>query len=142
MVRKVGLARKGSSMAFSVLVVDDDKELRTIYRVLLEREGYIVYEASNGADALKFVMNQVPDVIVMDMLMPMLGGEAVMQRIRQMPSLNNTRVVVLTAYPRFRESALYFQADQFLVKPIRPDDLIQAIAAALRGDPRPDEPGE
>lgn len=118
-------------MAYSVLIVDDDKELRTIYRMILERQGYTVYEAGNGAEALKFLMNQTPDVLVMDMLMPMLGGEAVMQRVRQMPSLTNMRVVVLTAYPRFRDSALQHQADHFLVKPIKPKELLEVIAAAV-----------
>lgn len=119
------------TMAYSVLIVDDDKELRTIYRIILERQDYVVYEAGNGAEALKFLMNQTPDVMVMDMLMPMLGGEAVMQRIRQMPSLKNMRVVVLTAYPRFRDSALQHEADHFLVKPIKPKDLLEVIAMAV-----------
>jgi two-component system alkaline phosphatase synthesis response regulator PhoP len=126
-------------MTHSVLIVDDDKELRNIYRAILERADYTVYEAANGAEALQFLISQTPDVIVMDMLMPMMGGEAVMQRIRQMPALDDTRIVVLTAYPRFRESALYLEADQFLVKPIKPDDLLNSIAAAL-ADNRNEDP--
>jgi CheY-like chemotaxis protein len=122
-------------MAYSVLIIDDDKELRSIYRVILERQGYLIYEAANGAEALKFLANQTPDIIVIDMLMPMLGGDATMQRIQQMPSLSRTRIVILTAYPRFRESALHFQVDQFLVKPIEPDDLVQAIASSLENRP-------
>ncbi len=118
-------------MSHSILIVDDDSELRILYRAILEREGYLVDEAPNGAEALKYLMSHTPDVIVMDMLMPMLGGEAVMRRIQQMPALRDVRVVVLTAYPRFRESAQYLQADQFLVKPVKPTDILQAIAAAL-----------
>jgi CheY-like chemotaxis protein len=121
-------------MGQSILIVDDDSELRLIYRAILEREGYTVYESSNGAEALQFLMNRTPDVIVMDMLMPMLGGEVVLQRIRQMPALAKTRIVVLTAYPRFRESAVHLHADQFLVKPIKPADLIQGVAAVLSLD--------
>jgi CheY-like chemotaxis protein len=133
-------------MTHSVLIVDDDRELRSIYRVILERAGYTTHEAPNGVEALKFLANQMPDVIVMDMLMPMMGGEVVMQRIRQMSSPIKVRIVVLTAYPRFRESALFFHADQFLVKPIKPDDLLQAIASVLQEDYDPgqeeDAPGE
>lgn len=127
-------------MSYSVLIVDDDKELRLIYRTILERAGYTVYEAGNGAEALQFLVNQTPDVMVMDMLMPMLGGEAVMQRIRQMPQLADMRVVVLTAYPRFRETAQHLEADQFLVKPIKPHDLLNSIAASLR--PSDDSAGD
>ena len=128
-------------MTYSVLIVDDDRELRTIYRVILERKGYTIYEAGNGVEALQFLNTQMPDVIVMDMLMPMMGGEAVMQRIRQMSSSSKVRIVVLTAYPRFRESALFFHADQFLVKPIKPEDFLQAIASVLQEDydPGPDD---
>ena len=127
-------------MAYSILIVDDDRELRMIYRTILERQGFLISEAANGAEALKYLMNHTPpDIMVMDMLMPMLGGEALMQRIRQMPALNDMGIIVLTAYPRFRESALYFQADQFLVKPIKPDDLIQAIESTLANHEHPSD---
>ena len=126
-------------MAHSILVVDDDREVRALYRTFLERAGYIVEEAANGADALKFLMNHTPDLIMMDMLMPMLGGEAVMKRIQQMPALSNMRIVVVTAYPRFRESATYLHADQFLVKPVMSKVILQAIEAALNQEPCPDE---
>jgi len=125
-------------MVQSVLIVDDDRELRTIYRTILERAGFTVYEAGNGADALKFLVNQTPDALVIDMLMPLLSGAAVIQRVRQMPALNKMKLIVLTAYPRFRESAQQYEADQFLVKPIKPDDLINAIRAAAP-DPAVDE---
>jgi CheY-like chemotaxis protein len=118
-------------MALSVLIVDDDRELRALYRTVLERAGHLVDEAANGAEALRYLMTRTPDVIVMDMLMPMLGGEAVMKRIRQMPALNDVRIVVLTAYPRFRDSALYLQADAFLVKPVRPQQIVQAVEGTL-----------
>jgi len=126
-------------MANSILIVDDDAELRALYRLILEREGYAVDEATNGAEALKYLMSHTPDVIIMDMLMPMLGGEAVMQRIQQMPALNDVRIIVLTAYPRFKESAQFLQADQFLVKPVTPKTLVEVIRAVLTGEPFPED---
>lgn len=118
-------------MSRTILVVDDDRELRVLYRMVLEREGYTIYEAANGAEALKFLMSQTPDVIVMDMLMPMLGGEAVMKRIQQMPALENVRIIVLTAYPRFRDIAEFLHADAFLVKPAKPQELVAAVQYVL-----------
>jgi CheY-like chemotaxis protein len=118
-------------MSQSILIVDDDTGLRSLYRMILEKAGYDITEATNGADALKLLVNFTPDVIIMDMLMPLLGGEAVMKRIQQMPALQNVKVVVVTAYPRFRESAEFLHADQFLVKPVQPDDVLNAVAAAL-----------
>lgn len=126
-------------MAYSILIVDDDRELRVLYRTVLERAGHVVDEAANGAEALKYLMTRTPDVIVMDMLMPMLGGEAVMKRIRQMPSLREVRIVVLTAYPRFRDSALYLQADAFLVKPVRPQQIVQAVEGTLETSDEPED---
>jgi len=118
-------------MTYSVLIVDDDPALRTMYRIILERRGYVVDEAANGAEALRLLLNQTPDVIVLDILMPMLGGEAVLQRIRQMPALRDTRVLVLTAYPRFRDTASLEHVDRFLVKPILPNDLVMTIGELL-----------
>lgn len=121
-------------MTYSVLIVDDDQQVRTMYRLVLERHGYLVDEASNGAEALRMLLNQTPDVILLDILMPMLGGEAVLQRIRQMPSLLNTKVLVVTAYPRFQKITNLDHVDRFLVKPILPSDLAQAIQDVLAVD--------
>ncbi len=121
-------------MTYSVLIVDDDAELRILYRKILERHDFNVQEAVNGAEALQYLMNHTPDLIIMDMLMPMLGGETVLQRIQQMPALSNTRIVVLTAYPRFREKAEYRHVAEFLVKPVTPQDILAAVWVAL-GEP-------
>lgn len=125
----------GDAMSQMILVVDDDRELRLLYRMVLEREGYTIAEAANGAEALKFLMSQTPDVIIMDMLMPMLGGEAVMKRIQQMPALQDVRIIVLTAYPRFRDTAEYLNADLFMVKPAKPQELVAAVRDLLSGPP-------
>lgn len=117
-------------MTHSVLVVDDDREIRGLYRLILEREGFHVDEASNGAEALQFLLSHTPNVILMDMLMPMLGGEAVLRRIQKMRSLQHVRLVVITAYPRFRESVDFLPPEQFLVKPARPEAIIRAVRAA------------
>ncbi|MBP8974549.1 MAG: response regulator [Anaerolineae bacterium] len=126
-------------MSHLILIVDDDAELRTLYRLILEREGYAVDEAANGADALKYLSNHVPDLIVMDMLMPMLGGEPVMRRIQQIPALRDVRIIVLTAYPRFRDTVRYLDADQFLVKPITPRQIVEAVRDVLSEEPRSEE---
>lgn len=126
-------------MPHLILIVDDDAELRTLYRMVLEREGYTVDEAANGADALKYLGNHVPDLIIMDMLMPMLGGESVMRRIQQMPALSQVRIIVLTAYPRFYDTVRHLRADQFLVKPITPGQIIAAVRDVLSDESRPEE---
>ena len=95
------------------------------------RSGYLVDEVTNGADALKYLMNHTPNVIIMDMLMPMLGGEAVIKRIQQMPAMDDVKIIVVTAYPRFRETTEFFRASRFLVKPIQPNEVLEAVEGAL-----------
>lgn len=124
-------------MSQLILIVDDDAELRMLYRLILEREGFTVAEAANGADALRFLSTQKPDLIIMDVLMPLLGGEGVMRKLQQMPILDEVRIIVLTAYPRFRDSALFVRADQFLVKPVTPQQIVAAVRATLSGQPYP-----
>ena len=124
-------------MSQLILIVDDDAELRMLYRLILEREGFTVAEAANGADALRFLSTQKPDLIIMDVLMPLLGGEGVMRKLQQMPILDEARIIVLTAYPRFRDSALFLRADQFLVKPVTPQQIVAAVRATLSGQPYP-----
>ncbi|MBI5930228.1 MAG: response regulator [Chloroflexi bacterium] len=118
----------------TVLVVEDDAELRMIYRQTLERVNYQVVEAFDGADAIQQTAEFTPDVIILDMMMPRMGGPTVLQLIRQNPALEKTRLVVITAYPQFRESALKYDVDLFLTKPVRPIEIINAVKTALESD--------
>ena len=119
-------------MGHTVLIVEDDQEQRALLRLTLERAGYKVTEAVNGAEALQHLVSYTPDVIVLDLLMPMLGGRVVLERIQQMPALQDVRIVVLTAYPRFRQETERLPVDRFLVKPITPTALLQAIEEVLQ----------
>jgi CheY-like chemotaxis protein len=114
-----------------VLVVEDDPILRQIYRQSLERRNYLIHEASNGEEALEKLKEISPQVIILDMMMPGMGGPTMLQKIRQNPELAKIRIVVITAYPQFRESALHYEVDQFLTKPLRPADIVKAIETAL-----------
>lgn len=118
-------------MGATVLVIEDDAELRQIYRQALEREDYTIYEAVDGADALERLEEILPDLVILDMMMPRMGGPTLLQMLRQNPRFSQVRLVVITAYPQFRESALNYEVDQFLTKPVRPAEIVQAVRAAL-----------
>ncbi|KAB2862087.1 MAG: response regulator, partial [Anaerolineae bacterium] len=92
----------------TILIVEDDAELRMIYRQTLERENYQIVEAMDGADAIQKTADFVPDVIILDMMMPHMGGPTLLQLLRQNPAMEKTRLVVITAYPNFREAALKY----------------------------------
>jgi two-component system, OmpR family, response regulator len=115
-----------------ILVVEDDAELRQIYRSALEREKLEVFEASDGQDALDNFTAIAPDLVILDMMMPRLDGEALLAEIRARPDGDRVRMVVITAFPQYREQALNFNVDQFLTKPVRPSEIVHAVLAALK----------
>ncbi len=128
---------QGDAVSHLILIVDDDDQLRVLYRIILEREGYTVDEAANGAEALRYLGDRTPDLIILDMLMPLLGGEAVLQRIQQNPALSNVRLIVLTAYPRFCDVLPPLFAGQFLIKPVTPEQMVSAVRVGLDQHSRP-----
>lgn len=116
-------------MSLKILVVDDDPEIRMIYRHTLEREQYLVFEAGDGNEAINQFNTIAPDVIVLDMMMPNMNGEEVLKAIREVPSGQAVAFIVITAYPKSREFALLYSVDHFLTKPVRPQEILQAISS-------------
>lgn len=116
---------------YTVLIVDDDAELRSIYRQTLERQGYQVEEAEDGVEAIEKIQGNVPDVLILDMMMPRMAGPNVLKILAEDDKLASIRRVIVTAYPNYRGTALSFEVDQFLIKPVRPSDIINAVNAVL-----------
>lgn len=114
----------------TVLLVDDEDQLRRVMKDLLEREGYRVAEAANGIEALDQVDRHAPDIIVLDLNLPGLDGYGVLSHLRSRPATSKIPVVVLTA--RGDEDnevrVLELGADDFLSKPFR----ARALSARLK----------
>ena len=114
----------------TVLLVDDEDQLRRVMRDLLQREGYRVAEAQNGIEALDQVDRHAPDIIVLDLNLPGLDGYGVLSHLRSRPATSKIPVVVLTA--RGDEDnevrVLELGADDFLSKPFR----ARALSARLK----------
>src|SRR3954452_18184185 len=100
----------------SVLLVEDDLEIRDILQDLLEAEGYDVIPASHGRQALDFLLGggALPDLVVLDLMMPLVDGTQVLTTMKQDPRLAQIPVVVLSAVARERRGG----AAAFLRKPI------------------------
>lgn len=98
----------------TILVVEDDKNQRSWYKQELEMEGYNVVTAGDGADCIKMVNDYLPDIIVMDIVMPKMDGLASMGKIlsehRKIP------VIINTAYSCYKASFLSWPADAYLTK--------------------------
>ncbi len=114
----------------TVLVIDDDAPVREVLRRFLAQAGYDVNVAENGAAALQLVHSSAPpDVIVLDLMMPVMSGFEVLSALRVHPDWSNIPVVVLTATMGY--SADHLQADALLVKPFEMPMLEAAIEKAI-----------
>lgn len=114
-----------------VLIVEDDQELRTMISAYLRSEGYVTLEADDGAQAVRLWEERRPDLIVLDWMLPALGGLDVARQVR---SKENTPIIMVTA--RNEEAdiivGLEIGADDYLVKPISLRQLSARIRAVLR----------
>ncbi|HEU5325212.1 MAG TPA: response regulator [Candidatus Limnocylindria bacterium] len=109
----------------SVLVVDDEPDIRATVSAMLEIEGYRVTEATNGADALAVVQREEPDLILLDMRMPVLDGWGFADELRRRGV--RIPIVVMTAARDAATWAAEIAASDYLAKPFGFDDLISAI---------------
>jgi two-component system, OmpR family, response regulator len=114
-----------------VLVVDDDSHIRQVVRYALERAGHVVSEARDGAEALRAVAADTPDLIVLDILMPEDDGLTVCKRVR---AESATPIIFLSSRDDEldRVIGLELGADDYLTKPFSPRELVARVAAVLR----------
>ena len=121
------------SRGVSVLLVDDEDQLRRVMKDLLERDGYLVHEARDGVQALDQVDRVAPDIIVLDLNLPGLDGYGVLAKLRSRPSTQEIPVIVLTAKGDEDNEVRVFElgADDFLTKPFRARALSARLDAVL-----------
>lgn len=114
-----------------VLVVEDDPDCRTIYRIILEEAGFGVIETTNGAEGLRLAVQRSPDIILMDLRLPGIDGWAATRLLTSRPETMGIPVVALTCnvLPQHREEARQAGCVAFLAKPIEP----AVIVAEIRG---------
>ncbi|MYH64021.1 MAG: response regulator transcription factor [Caldilineaceae bacterium SB0675_bin_29] len=118
-------------MSQTILVVDDEAKLREMVRLYLEREGFRVVEAANGREALFAARYEKPDLVLLDLMMPEMGGY---DFIRQFTKESEAPIIVLTA--RIEESdkvvGLELGADDYVTKPFGVQELMARVRAVLR----------
>jgi two-component system chemotaxis response regulator CheY len=115
------------SESATVLVVEDDDDLRGAVEWALDEEGYRVVTAANGAEALEQVDHEQPDLILLDMRMPVMDGWGFARSYRQRTE-SQVPIVVVTAAQDAARWALEIQAAGYLAKPFDIDELLQAVA--------------
>ncbi len=113
-----------------VLIVDDDLELQDLLKFTFEKAGgYEVYQAHDGKEGLKKIKEVLPDIVVLDVVMPEMNGFEVIEEIRNDPEICLVPVVMLTSLSEKRDklTGIKLGADEYLVKPVDPYDLLACV---------------
>lgn len=121
-------------MARSVLVVDDEPMARSMLRLILVRAGFEVREAEDGKAALSEVDRSLPDLMILDIMMPGIDGFEVCERLRADENTNSLPIIMLSAKTD-RESVkrgLNLGANKYLTKPVGPDELTRHVREVLQ----------
>jgi CheY-like chemotaxis protein len=113
----------------TILVVDDEPGIRDVLATLLEDEGYHVLQAKNGAEALELLPREHPDLVVLDIMMPLVDGREVLRRLRAMPGQEATHVILMSAGVR---DGSELQVAAFLLKPFDIDQLLGTVNQLLQ----------
>ena len=111
-----------------LLIVDDEVAILEAFTDILSVEGYEVSTAANGAEGLAKVGKEPPDLILLDLMMPVMDGQEMLRRLKEDPALQVIPVVVMSA-GRVTKSELH--GSRFLAKPFELDDLLDTVSAEL-----------
>ena len=113
-----------------VLIVEDNFDNRTIYSVLLQHAGYVVIQAPDGEEGVRLARSERPDVILMDLSMPVLDGWGALERLKAEPSTANIPVFALSAHVLFEgdfEHALQAGFTGYFTKPVEPKRVLEEL---------------
>jgi DNA-binding response OmpR family regulator len=116
-----------------ILIADDNENIREALTYLLEDEGYKLWMAKDGAEALREVRNVHPDILFLDIMMPEMNGYDVCRIIKNDPELSKTYVIMLTAKGQVveQERGKEAGADEYIVKPFSPMEILTKIKKLL-----------
>ncbi|MFH1808910.1 MAG: response regulator [Pseudomonadota bacterium] len=117
----------------TILVVDDDDEIRRVLQIVLQKSGHVVVQAANGEEALARMVEHVPDLVLLDIMLPRLDGLEVIRRMREQAALRSIPVIAFTALTsQLIEKELFeLGVKGFMRKPLRLADLKAMIANEL-----------
>ncbi|MBQ5352860.1 MAG: response regulator transcription factor [Alistipes sp.] len=121
-------------MAHRILIVDDEDDIREFIGYNLRHEGYDVYTAENGAEALEIIGSVRPHLVLLDMMMPIMDGRQTCEKIRQIPELKDTMIVFLSAVQEEQCQLDSYQAgaDDYITKPVSMRVLCSRVNAIMK----------
>lgn len=117
-----------------ILVVDDDLAINELIKINLELSGFEVIQAFNGTEGFALAKQEMPDLAVLDVMMPEVDGFTVAKRIRECPEISETPIIMLTALSELNDKVNGFNigADDYLTKPFETEELVVRVRALLK----------
>jgi DNA-binding response OmpR family regulator len=116
-----------------VLLVEDDESVRQLVRVTLQMNDYEVIEAKDGLEGLLLLEMHRPDAVVLDLMMPDVGGERMLAQLRATPETKRTPVVIITGKPEVAPEVIGLVGkENFFPKPFDPDAVVDRLQAMVR----------
>lgn len=118
-------------MSASILIAEDDSDIRGLLRLYLESEGYRVLEAEDGAQALTLAREETPDMAILDVMMPKLNGYELTRALRK---FSDIPILILSAKSQDNDKILGLNlgADDYIAKPFNPVEIVARVKAQLR----------
>ena len=114
---------------YTILVVDDEENIRWLYKEELEEEGYSIVAAASGEEALEMISESKPDLVVMDIKMPGISGVDALIKIKEIDK--NIPVILCSAYGDYKQDFTTWASDAYVVKAASLDELKKAIREVL-----------
>jgi len=125
------------AMRDRILVVEDERDVRDMIRIHLKAAGFDVLEAHNGAEGLAIAKQDLPAVIILDLMMPEMSGVEVCRALRRNPTTSRIPILMLTAKSTEDDKVVGFEcgADDYVTKPFSPRELVLRVRAVARRQP-------
>ena len=121
-------------MPGTIAIIEDESNIVELVKYNLDREGYHTLSANNGKKGLELVRQELPDLVILDLMMPELDGISVCKQLRADPQTKNIPVIILTAKSEEADRVLGLEmgADDYVTKPFSPRELVARVRAVLR----------
>ncbi len=131
------MAEQTTPKQHTILIVDDDRELVEGLRAVLERQGFKVMQAHDGHQGKSAIYNQTPDLVILDMMMPRMGGYPVLEHFKGKTDAPPIIMVTANEGSRHKAYAEYLGVIDYLRKPFAMERLLEAVNKALKIEPKP-----
>lgn len=127
-------------MKDKILVIEDNEQNMYLVTYILERYNFLVIQARNGAEGVALAGDHMPEMILLDIQLPVMDGYTVARELRKINTLDKTPIIAITSYamPGDREQAIKAGCSGYIEKPINPDTFISQIREYLKSDSRKD----